>query len=126
MRLADTAVKEIVALVRAANEPGVGLRITLQPGGCSGQFIYVSLDKQGEGDAVLTQDGATVYVDPRLASVIEGATLDYGAGLKPPRFRIRNARVTHKCACGRSIGSPYLGKSKQCRAYEPIPWLQGG
>ena len=126
MRLAGTAVNQIKALVAGASKLDVSLRIMLQPGGCSGQFIYMYLDAPRDGDLVILQDGAKVYVDPCLSPIIEGALLEYGAGFKPPRFRFRNVKVIHKCACGRSIGSPYLGKSKQCRAYEPTPWSQGG
>lgn len=123
MRLTTAAVDQIRRLAAGADRLGSGLRITLQPGGCCGQFLYMYLGSRQEGDVVVEQGGATVLVDPALAPLLEGAILDYGDRLRPPRFRLKNIRIPHKCACGRSIGSPYRGKSKQCRAYEPPPWL---
>lgn len=126
MRLAESAVQQIRRLTATAARSDYSLRIAPQPGGCSGQFLYMSIDARQEGDLVVEQDGVTVYVAPSLATIVEGATLDYSDRIKPPRFRLRNARVEHRCACGRSFGSPYLGKSKQCRAYELPPWMEGG
>ncbi|MEW8979026.1 MAG: iron-sulfur cluster assembly accessory protein [Symbiobacterium sp.] len=125
MRLASTAVLQIRRLTATAQRPDCSLRIAPQPGGCCGQFLYMSLDVPQEGDLVVRQDGVAVYVAPALAEVVEGAVLEYNDRLRPPRFRFRRLNAQHRCACGRSFGAPFVGKSRQCRAYELPPWLEG-
>lgn len=125
MRLTESALRQIQRLLAAEGRPGYSLRISLQPGGCSGQFIYFGVERKQEGDHTIAAGEALIYVDQGLAALLEGVTLDYSDRIRPPRFRFRNLRADHRCACGRSIGSPYLGKSQQCRAYELPPWLDG-
>src|SRR5678815_216167 len=55
-----------------------GLRVSVQPGGCSG-FKYGLLieDEPAEDDLVVDQGGWKVFVDPFSAQYINGVTIDY-------------------------------------------------
>lgn len=68
------------------------MRIDLTDGGCCGTTYPFSLaDANSEtvaDDARYGCSGAWLVVSEPAGSVLAGATLDYGANLKPPRFRI--------------------------------------
>src|SRR5947208_5163786 len=55
-----------------------GLRVSVQPGGCSG-FKYGLLieDEAAEDDLIVDQDGWKVFVDPFSAQYLNGVTIDY-------------------------------------------------
>ena len=102
---------------------GGTLRVGLEAGGCCGTSYVFALDRQ-PGDLLLTDVDLTLRLSPAAALILTGARLDYGARLKPPRFRVlANPNTPERCACNRSFGSPFPGKvTPQCRAYEPMPW----
>jgi iron-sulfur cluster assembly accessory protein len=102
---------------------GGALRIGLDAGGCCGTSYVFGLDAQ-PGDLSFTEAGLTLCLSPAAAAVLTGARLDYGARLRPPRFRVlANPNTPERCACNRSFGRPFPGKAtKACRAYEPMPW----
>src|SRR5947208_11372153 len=55
-----------------------GLRVSVQPGGCSG-FKYGLLieDEAADDDLVVDQAGWRVFVDPFSAQYLNGVTIDY-------------------------------------------------
>lgn len=68
--------------------------------------------------------GAWLTVSASAAPFLVGASLDYGARLRPPRFRVlRNPNVEHTCPCRRSFGSTWPSpRQPDCRSYGPMPW----
>lgn len=124
IHLTEAAVQRINHLMSHDGRPLVGLRIQLHQGGCCGTSYHFVLDTPKPGDQVITHDPVRLLLAPDAAPVLTGAKLDYGPRLKPPRFRVlRNPNTPHRCACGRSFGSPYPGRSTpQCQAYLPMEW----
>ena len=60
-------------------DPAVGgLRVSVQPGGCSG-FKYGLLieDQAADDDLIVEQGDFKVFVDPFSAQYISGVTIDY-------------------------------------------------
>lgn len=103
---------------------GGALRVFLEDGGCCGTAYAFGAELPHPGDHVWT-DGALTLACPAAARpLLGGAKLDYGARLKPPRFRVlANPNTPLRCACNRSFGRPFPGKvTPQCRAYRPMPW----
>lgn len=102
----------------------MGLRIDLAPGGCCGTHYRFAVSGPVRGDIQRGSDRAPVYLAPEAAALLQGATIDWGPALKPPRFRVlRNGNTACKCPCGRSFGRPYPGKpTPGCQAYVPMPW----
>lgn len=102
------------------------VRISLQDGGCCGTtYVYDAPQDPEAGDAeCFGCPGAWLVVDPEAVGLLEGATLDYGARLKPPRFRVTsNPNTPEVCPCRRSFGSAWPGpRQPTCRAYRPMPW----
>ena len=81
-----------------------GLRVSVQPGGCSG-FKYSLLieDKSAEDDFVLDNDGFKVFVDPFSAQYISGVTIDYVTSMQGSGFTFKNPNATGGCGCGSSF-----------------------
>ena len=83
-----------------------GLRVSVQPGGCSG-FKYSLLieDKSAEDDFVLDNDGFKVFVDPFSAQYISGVTIDYVTSMQGSGFTFKNPNSTGGCGCGSSFNA---------------------
>jgi iron-sulfur cluster assembly protein len=83
-----------------------GLRVSVQPGGCSG-FKYGLLieDASAEDDLVVEQDGFKVFVDPFSAQYIGGVTIDYVSSMQGSGFTFKNPNATGGCGCGSSFSA---------------------
>ena len=83
-----------------------GLRVSVQPGGCSG-FKYGLLieDASAEDDLILDQDGFKVFVDPFSAQYLSGVTIDYVTSMQGSGFTFKNPNSTGGCGCGSSFSA---------------------
>ena len=81
-----------------------GLRVSVQPGGCSG-FRYGLLieDQSADDDLVLEQHGFKVFVDPFSAQYLNGVTIDYTSSMQGSGFTFKNPNATGGCGCGSSF-----------------------
>ncbi|WP_394163048.1 HesB/IscA family protein [Galactobacter valiniphilus] len=104
---------------------GGTVRIGVEPGGCAGSSLNFALPGPGASRAVrFGCPGAWLEVEPAALEALRGATLDYSARIRPPRFRVlRNPSTSNACPCKRSFGDPWPGAGHPaCRAYLPMPW----
>ncbi len=83
-----------------------GLRVSVQPGGCSG-FKYGLLieDEAAEDDLVLDQNGWRVFVDPFSAQYLNGVTIDYVSSMMGSGFTFKNPNASGGCGCGSSFSA---------------------
>ena len=83
-----------------------GLRVSVQPGGCSG-FKYGLLieDEPADDDVILAQDGFKVFVDPFSAQYLNGVTIDYVSSFQGSGFTFKNPNSTGGCGCGSSFSA---------------------
>ena len=83
-----------------------GLRVSVQPGGCSG-FKYGLLieDQPAEDDIVLSQEGFNVFIDPFSAQYISGVVIDYVTSMQGSGFTFKNPNATGGCGCGSSFSA---------------------
>ncbi|MES3032712.1 MAG: iron-sulfur cluster assembly accessory protein [Gemmatimonadota bacterium] len=83
-----------------------GLRVAVQPGGCSG-FKYSLLieDKPAEDDTLLAQDGFQVFVDPFSLQYLNGIIIDYTTSMQGSGFTFKNPNATGGCGCGSSFSA---------------------
>jgi len=81
-----------------------GLRVSVQPGGCSG-FKYSLLieDAPAEDDFVLSHEGVKLFVDPFSAQYLNGVTIDYVSSMQGSGFTFKNPNATGGCGCGSSF-----------------------
>ena len=83
-----------------------GLRVSVQPGGCSG-FKYGLLieDASADDDVVIEHDGFKVFVDPFSAQYISGVNIDYVTSMQGSGFTFKNPNSTGGCGCGSSFSA---------------------
>ena len=83
-----------------------GLRVSVQPGGCSGfKYSLVIEDKNAEDDFVIENDGFKVFVDPFSAQYISGVTIDYVSSMQGSGFTFKNPNASGGCGCGSSFSA---------------------
>lgn len=117
------AISEISALGRS-------LLLDIEEGGCCGTAYVFSLLDAGQplptGIRRYGCEGAWLLISDRAKAVLEGATLDYRASTRPPRFTVRhNPNTPGTCPCRRSFGAAWPGSGQsECRSYLPMPWDQ--
>ena len=102
IKVTDNAVRELRALLETRNERKA-LRVQIAKGGCSGLQYEMSLDEKKSGDAILERDGVEFLVDAESAPYLDGATLDFHAGLTGTGFQIVNPNAARTCGCGTSF-----------------------
>ena len=102
---ASVEVKKFMDAEGVSYEQG-GLRVSVQPGGCSG-FKYGLLieDAPAEDDLVLSQEGYKVFIDPFSAQYISGVTIDYVSSMQGSGFTFKNPNATGGCGCGSSFSA---------------------
>ncbi|MDF1501965.1 iron-sulfur cluster assembly accessory protein [Roseisolibacter sp. H3M3-2] len=103
--VAVTEVKKFMDAEGVSYDQG-GLRVSVQPGGCSG-FKYGLLieDAPAEDDLVIPQDGFKVFVDPFSAQYISGVQIDYVTSMQGSGFTFKNPNATGGCGCGSSFSA---------------------
>ena len=103
--VAAAEVKKFMDQEGVAYDQG-GLRVSVQPGGCSG-FKYGLLieDEPAEDDVILAQDGFKVFVDPFSAQYLNGVTIDYVSSFQGSGFTFKNPNSTGGCGCGSSFSA---------------------
>jgi len=81
-----------------------GLRVSVQPGGCSG-FKYGLLieDQSADDDLVVQAEGVRIFVDPFSAQYLNGVTIDYVSSMQGSGFTFKNPNATGGCGCGSSF-----------------------
>ncbi|HMA19635.1 MAG TPA: iron-sulfur cluster insertion protein ErpA [Gemmatimonadaceae bacterium] len=108
LTVTDNAAVEVKKFMEAegvTSEQG-GLRVSVQPGGCSGfKYSLVIEDKNAEDDFVLENDGFKVFVDPFSAQYISGVTIDYVSSMQGSGFTFKNPNSTGGCGCGSSFSA---------------------
>jgi len=83
-----------------------GLRVSVQPGGCSG-FKYGLLieDEAAEDDMIVEQGEWKVFVDPFSAQYLNGVIIDYVSSMQGSGFTFKNPNSTGGCGCGSSFSA---------------------
>jgi iron-sulfur cluster assembly accessory protein len=102
---AAVEVKKFMEAEAVSGDVG-GLRVSVQPGGCSGfKYSLVIEDKNAEDDFVIENDGFKVFVDPFSAQYISGVTIDYVSSMQGSGFTFKNPSATGGCGCGSSFSA---------------------
>jgi len=83
-----------------------GLRVSVQPGGCSG-FKYALLieDVMAEDDLLIEQEGVRIFIDPFSAQYLNGTTIDFVTSMQGSGFTFKNPNSTGGCGCGSSFSA---------------------
>ena len=108
MALTLSAQEEVRRLIQAENKPGVGLRLGVKGGGCSGFSYQFDWDASArDTDQVFEgTDGAKVFVDPCSLKLLDGTVLDFDEhNMMATSFTLKNPHATSTCGCGTSFSA---------------------
>jgi iron-sulfur cluster assembly accessory protein len=103
IEISETAAKKIQDLVVRQQKEGLGLRVKVVGGGCSGLSYKMDLDLPRDGDRVFERDDAKVIVDRKSFLYLRGTQLDYSESLMDSGFKLQNPNVKRTCGCGSSF-----------------------
>jgi iron-sulfur cluster insertion protein len=102
--LSDAAAAKVSLLLAEEGEEGLGLRVAVRAGGCSGFSYEMFFDTETSPDDHVTTAGSVIVrVDPASAPHLVGATLNYSDGLQGAGFSIDNPNAQRSCGCGQSF-----------------------
>ena len=96
---AETEVKRLVDLEGV----GIGLRLGIKGGGCSGLTYSLDFTAMKDGDTVLDYAGFQVFLDKKSTIYLSGVTLDFQSGLQGRGFVFQNPHASNTCGCGESF-----------------------
>lgn len=107
MNVTPDATAKLKEIIESEDEPGLGLRIAIQGGGCSGFQYAFSLDHpQKDFDMVADlAEGVTLMIDSMSMAYLEEATLDFKKDLNGENFIINNPNAKTTCGCGSSFSA---------------------
>ena len=102
--LTETAAEKVKAPLEEEGRQDIGLRVAVQPGGCSGLRYAMYLDDQiTDKDVTEEQFGVRLVVDKMSVPYISEAKIDFVDTLEASGFTIDNPVATSTCACGNSF-----------------------
>ena len=103
VQITPLAYEEVKKLIQAENKPGVGLRLGVKGGGCSGLSYDLQFTPKDEGDTVLELEDFQVFIDVKSTIYLKGMALDFEGGLQGKGFVFKNPNATSTCGCGESF-----------------------
>ncbi len=104
--LTERATQEVKRLLEKDARPGVGLRVGVKGGGCSGLSYVLGFDTgKGEFDQEFEQNGVKVLIDAKSLLYLDGIEVDYKDGLTGAGFTFNNPNAKRSCGCGSSFSA---------------------
>jgi iron-sulfur cluster assembly protein len=108
LTLTPVAATEVRKFMTQENVPETvgGLRVSVQPGGCSGFRYGLLIEEQpADDDYVLEAEGVRMFIDPFSAQYLSGTTIDYVSSMQGSGFTFKNPNATGGCGCGSSFNA---------------------
>ena len=104
INLSAVAAGKVKSLLEQEGRDDLALRISVQPGGCSGLRYQLFFDDRSlDGDVVKDFGGVGVVTDRMSAPYLSGATIDFVDTIEKQGFTIDNPNAGGSCACGDSF-----------------------
>ena len=104
INLSPVAAAKVKSLLEQEGRDDLALRISVQPGGCSGLRYQLFFDDRSlDGDLFRDYNGLRVGVDRMSAPYLQGAVIDFVDTIEKQGFTIDNPNAGGSCACGDSF-----------------------
>jgi len=104
IRLTPAARGQVATLLEQRGEEGLGLRLSVSGGGCSGLGYALDFTRQEPDDHVMEcEEGFRVFVDPKSLLYLRTMQVDYEGGLQGKGFTFDNPNAQNTCGCGESF-----------------------
>ena len=102
--LTDKAVAHVKKLMERADNDIIGLRVGIKTAGCSGlQYVVEFASEKKPFEDVITQDGATILIDPSAVMFLIGSEMDWVEEKFSSQFVFNNPNETARCGCVESF-----------------------
>ncbi|MEK9983744.1 MAG: iron-sulfur cluster assembly accessory protein [Opitutae bacterium] len=101
--LTESAANKIRSLQQENGVENEYMRLSVEPGGCSGMEYAMSFASRDDEDEVIESHGVQVIVDAVSLTYLEGTEVHFDDGLHGKGFEIRNPNAQNTCGCGRSF-----------------------
>lgn len=106
MAVTDLARKKLQEFLGERTLDSVGVRISVQPGGCSGASYGMEFAEEKQANEhVLTANGVRLFVAPEHAPMLNGIQVDFVDELMGGGFKISNPNAKSGCGCGKSFSA---------------------
>ena len=104
LKLTEIAQEQAKTLLSREESVKEGLRVAVIGGGCAGLQYKIGWDDSSEEDFTHEYgNGLKVFVDPKSATLLSGATMEFHDSLSRSGFEIENPNATGGCGCGKSF-----------------------
>ncbi len=103
IEIAENAIAEVKRIITTDGREGIGLRLGVRGGGCSGLSYHIDLGEPAEADNVQHEDGFDVYVDQKSSLYLKDSILVYNDSLQDRGFKFQNPNASNTCGCGESF-----------------------
>lgn len=103
LSLTDDAAAEVKSRL-ATQGNGIGLRLAVEEGGCSGFQYSLGFEEKQPSDVEYVHKGVPIFVDSSSVEYVRGSILEFSSELLRGGFMIQNPNV-HSCGCGSSFHS---------------------
>ena len=104
INLSPVAAAKVKSLLEQEGRDDLALRISVQPGGCSGLRYQLFFDDRTlDGDETHEFGGVKGVVDRMSGPYLGGASIDFVDSIEKQGFTIDNPNATGSCACGDSL-----------------------
>ena len=101
--ITESAANKIRSLQQENGVENEYMRLSVEPGGCSGMEYAMSFASRDDEDEVIESHGVQVIVDAVSLTYLEGTEVHFDDGLHGKGFEIRNPNAQNTCGCGRSF-----------------------
>lgn len=104
VNMTPEAAQKAFSLLEREGRTDLRLRVSVQPGGCSGLIYQLYFDdRMLDGDAIMDFDGLEVVIDKMSNPYLAGSTVGFEDSIEKQGFTIDNPNAAGSCACGDSF-----------------------
>lgn len=103
VKITPQAYGEVKKLIDNEAKPGIGLRLGVKGGGCSGLSYDLQFTPGEPGDTVIDLEDFKVFIDVKSTIYLKGMALDFEGGLQGKGFVFKNPNASSTCGCGESF-----------------------